>query len=136
MVIQTDRYSDNIHKKNQTANPTRNAFSVKSNLVQNLKIHVYPTISNFEKSLPGQSLQGGHSLHGIPPSIVLCFASVTLWPPKWPSLNFSELCQLSNINTTPMNIHEHFGLHLNKTHDSRSTILRPTKVKYAECLQP
>ena len=53
----TDRYPDTIHKKNQTANPIINAFSIKLNVVHNpKKLLVYDTSGNFKQSLPGRML--------------------------------------------------------------------------------
>ena len=54
--MHTDRYSDTLHKKFQTANPITNAFSVRLKLPHITKIHLPALVYEQEMRLgrPGQ----------------------------------------------------------------------------------
>ena len=90
-----DSYPDSKHKKIQTANPNRNAFSMRLKLANNPKIHM-----SIHTELPASFTWEGHK--GMAPwqskllhPHCLCFAPVTLWG------NLAALNQLlgNSINT-------------------------------------
>ena len=133
----TDRYPDTIHKKIQTANPNRNAFSVKLNLVHNPKYCMMCMVwaATSKWAFPGKCHCDSMACST---SLPIVFAS-----PPWLSRALLSLlstnwqfCQHHTMRPSTKKVLEQWSQNLNIIHQFRSHNVRPSKVLLEWFLQP